>query len=101
MTDLIREAPLGQSLRWLSGNKLFQYPEERADFVVPVQYIAQLESKHNGDQDPSTSSGRARTLCGESDFEALGVPLTRTLTRCRSRAETMPYSNERFEIGQQ
>lgn len=45
MSDLIREAPLGQALRWVSRNKLFQYPEKRADFVLPVQYTTQLNSE--------------------------------------------------------
>lgn len=36
--DIIHDAPFGQLVRWLSGNRLFLYPEERPDFVLPVVY---------------------------------------------------------------
>lgn len=39
MSDLIRDAPFGQLVRYLSGNRFFKYPEERPDFVLPEAYI--------------------------------------------------------------
>ncbi|KAF4345638.1 major facilitator superfamily transporter [Fusarium beomiforme] len=44
MFDLIREAPLGQLVRFLSGNKFLKYPEERADFELPQQYRTELKA---------------------------------------------------------
>lgn len=38
MTDIIREAPLGQLIRWVTGNKYLKYPEEEADFQCPNCY---------------------------------------------------------------
>jgi len=38
MFDVLRDAPLGQIVRYLSGDKLFLYPEERPDFVLPPTY---------------------------------------------------------------
>ncbi|KAK9342426.1 MFS general substrate transporter [Lipomyces starkeyi] len=38
MTDLIREAPLGQIIRYVSGNKLFLYQDEKPDFRCPNSY---------------------------------------------------------------
>ena len=38
MADVIREAPLGQVIRWLTGNKYLKYPEEEADFQLPKCY---------------------------------------------------------------
>jgi MFS transporter, DHA1 family, multidrug resistance protein len=38
MADLIRDAPIGQLLRWATGNKILLYPEERPGFVLPPQY---------------------------------------------------------------
>ena len=35
MLDTIREAPLGQAIRWLSGSKWMRYPEEEDDFDFP------------------------------------------------------------------
>ena len=100
MSDLIREALLGQALRWVSRNKLLQYPEERADFVLPVQYTAQLNSEKDARHEsiastPIRNSTRAPTSSEDSDVEGLAISKT------KSRVETMPYSNERFEVEQQ
>ncbi|KAF2653747.1 MFS general substrate transporter [Lophiostoma macrostomum CBS 122681] len=38
MSALIRDAPFGQLVRFVSGNRLLQYPEERADFQLPGSY---------------------------------------------------------------
>lgn len=37
-TELIRDAPIGQLLRWVTKNKILQYPEERPDFQLPTGY---------------------------------------------------------------
>jgi DHA1 family multidrug resistance protein-like MFS transporter len=102
MSDIIREAPLGQAIRWLSGNKLLQYLEERADFELPIQYAAQLKSEKDVQPHSSiastpttTSTPDAVALSADSDLEGLGV------ARTKSRMDTMPYSNERFEVEQQ
>ena len=80
--DLVREAPLGQALRWISRGRFLQYAEERPDFVLPAQYTSNLE--------------------GEKTASALNGDLDNiSLSKTKSRAETLPYSNERFEIEQQ
>ena len=38
MSDLIREAAIGQIIRFVTRNKYLQYPEEKADFVIPNVY---------------------------------------------------------------
>ena len=63
MLDLIREAPLGQAIRFISQNRLLQHPEERADFELPAQYAALLRS----DNDPKPE-GRA-SLHDDDDDE--------------------------------
>jgi DHA1 family multidrug resistance protein-like MFS transporter len=97
MADLIREAPLGQTIRWLTKNRLFQYPEERADFELPVQYATQLNSEKN--QRPPSSLHRPTTLTlppsEDSDLESLGMIKT------KSRHYAAPYSNERVETERQ
>jgi len=44
MLDTIREAPVGQAIRWLSGSKLLRYPEEEDGFTLPklveVRYLS-------------------------------------------------------------
>lgn len=39
MSELIRDAPLGQLIRYLTGNKVLQYPEEKPDFICPNYYL--------------------------------------------------------------
>ncbi|KAJ9661720.1 hypothetical protein H2201_006391 [Coniosporium apollinis] len=38
MSALIRDAPIGAILRWATGNKILQYPEEKPDFHCPRCY---------------------------------------------------------------
>jgi len=38
MSSLIRDAPFGQIVRYVTRNRLLQYPEERPDFVRPDCY---------------------------------------------------------------
>ncbi|EPE24922.1 MFS general substrate transporter [Glarea lozoyensis ATCC 20868] len=103
MKDLIREAPLGQALRFVSGNRLFKYPEEEPNFDIPIQYITQLDpekgskptlSNSNTSNSHAVSDTRSSNT-PDSDLEALGIK------RTKSRADTQPYSNERFEVEQQ
>jgi len=35
---LIRDAPIGQIIRYFTNNRVLQYPEERPDFQVPAYY---------------------------------------------------------------
>lgn len=45
MLDIIREAPIGQAIRFLSQNMLLRFLEEESDFELPSQYKALLESE--------------------------------------------------------
>ena len=101
MSDIIREAPLGQALRWISGKRLFKYPEERKDFELPLAYITQLNSEKTVQRQASVanlslarSATSTSSSSSDSDVEALAV------TRTKSRADTMPYSQERFDAEQ-
>ena len=38
MQSLIRDATIGQAIRYLTGNKVLLYPEEKADFKCPPWY---------------------------------------------------------------
>lgn len=39
MSALIRDAPIGQIIRWATKNRVLQYPEERDDFELPTSYV--------------------------------------------------------------
>ncbi|KAI7720094.1 MFS general substrate transporter [Hortaea werneckii] len=38
MADLFRDAPIGQIIRYITGNRVLQYPEEKPDFQCPHGY---------------------------------------------------------------
>jgi MFS transporter, DHA1 family, multidrug resistance protein len=38
MNTIIRDAPVGQMIRWITKNKVLLYPEEKADFNCPHSY---------------------------------------------------------------
>ncbi|KIW91972.1 uncharacterized protein Z519_06954 [Cladophialophora bantiana CBS 173.52] len=82
MSDLMREAVFGQLMRWISGNRLFQYPGDKPDFQFPPQYQLLLEKG---------KIGNATDIEFEKDTALSQIP---------SRAESLPYSYERFDIEQ-
>ncbi|EMC96974.1 hypothetical protein BAUCODRAFT_32722 [Baudoinia panamericana UAMH 10762] len=50
--DLVRDAPFGQLVRYVTGNKVFLYPEEKPDFQCPADYaqpqdLANKKSRHS------------------------------------------------------
>lgn len=57
--DLIRDAPIGQLIRFLSRGQLFKYPEELPDFVCPGSY--------KGDAGSSSSSTAAGPVPGNPE----------------------------------
>ena len=41
---ILRDAPIGQIIRYVTSNRVLQYPEERADFQIPAAYIRTTSS---------------------------------------------------------
>lgn len=52
MSDLIREAPLGQLLRYVTKNRLFPYPEELPGYEIPEAYKAALKPEGEPAESP-------------------------------------------------
>ncbi|KAL8682755.1 MAG: hypothetical protein Q9224_006746, partial [Gallowayella concinna] len=114
MADIIRDAPIGQLIRFVTHNKLLQYPEEKPGFQLPESYntalnaltIPTIMEKHPSSS-PSTSDSDAaqspqaleRKITAETinsvnskdDLEA-------TLTRTKSRENTQQWTEERLDI---
>jgi DHA1 family multidrug resistance protein-like MFS transporter len=44
MSALIRDAPIGQIIRYITKNRYLKYPEEHPDFKLPESYAAHLPS---------------------------------------------------------
>lgn len=92
MLDLVREAPLGQAIRFLSGNRLLQYPEEKPGFQLPVEYVEKLESKEK----LSTP-----TDATDSDFssESAGDATTNDLEKALQRTASVPIAPQKTADG--
>lgn len=70
MADTIREAPLGQLLRFLSGNRLFPYPEELPGFELPATYNALLNSSGKSPEATRTVSRQRTRLSSQSSHSS-------------------------------
>ncbi|OBT91980.1 hypothetical protein VE01_09948 [Pseudogymnoascus verrucosus] len=98
MSDLIREAPLGQFLRWATKNRLFPYPEELPGFELPESYNAVLRSEKAPIERPISR----KQLKKESD-ESNSTPDSESfnqdieLQRTLSRQDTRQFTQERLE----
>jgi DHA1 family multidrug resistance protein-like MFS transporter len=44
MSALLRDAPVGQIIRWVTKNRVLQYPEEKPGFVCPNGYLCEKPS---------------------------------------------------------
>ena len=118
MSDLIREAPLGQIIRFITKNKVLQYPEEKPDFQLPEAYNTVLnngsltEKDQTSDHSSDDEAKEAEAL-GEPRMPGLQHHITTrsikdgdlernvSLTRTRTRESTMPYSPERLAVDQE
>ena len=127
MMDLFREAAVGQVIRYITKNRVLQYPEEKPDFHwAPLDKLLAEESEKyahlqtNGHapypprgidaeaipestvEDPPASiaeekSDAAASIATEADHEE---PLEKATTAARSlsRTSSKPYTTERFDI---
>ena len=100
MADLIREAPLGQIIRWVTRRKYLKYPEEKEGFNIP------WEGKLDGDIKPveSRSQGDVSnddTLSKQETVEDAESGLAARVTRTKTRENTTPWSEDRFEVEQE
>lgn len=79
MADLIRDAAIGQIIRWATNNRYLQYPEEKADFKLPDTWNDLIEGKtttrHEQPRPTSTASTVANnTNNNSSDDETVAEP---------------------------
>ncbi|OAP61065.1 hypothetical protein AYL99_03266 [Fonsecaea erecta] len=112
MSALLRDAPVGQVIRFVTRNKYFQYPEERPDFVLPESYQFHklgvthppqpilplpddVEKKADEDLDDSRSLTAARTA---ADGESMALS-DRTLSKIMTRPE-LSQVNTRADLEQ-
>ncbi|OAL35610.1 hypothetical protein AYO20_05229 [Fonsecaea nubica] len=113
MSALLRDAPVGQVIRFVTRNKYFQYPEERSDFVLPESYQSHkvgapahqpqpipsvpedVEKKADDDSDDAQSLTATRTA---ADRESVALS-DRTLSKIMTRPE-LSQVNTRADLEQ-
>lgn len=115
MSDLIREAPIGQLLRFVTKNRILKYPEETEGFVLPDTWNTMLNEELNEKLAGSRSDSEtpATPVKNEHDMPQLNHHATTrsirsddlegavALTRTKTREQTMPFSEDRLEIEQE
>ncbi|MCJ1393951.1 hypothetical protein MMC18_006828 [Xylographa bjoerkii] len=117
MLDLLRDAPIGQLVRYLTRNKIFRYPEEETDFQCPSTYTIEGNPNSTIVNEPTTRTSiekvstngvdgtTAPTL--KSNLEKLSdttsdvdSDLERQTSLGIRRTQTLPYTEERLECEQ-
>jgi MFS transporter, DHA1 family, multidrug resistance protein len=114
MADLLRESAIGQIIRFASRNRYLQYPEEDPNFHIPWEEAAALEKEKEieADFDPnppntngaSDSVGRTNSRANSlthaptAPAERTRTGISATITRTRTREQTLPYSAERLDV---
>jgi DHA1 family multidrug resistance protein-like MFS transporter len=89
MSALVRDAPFGQIVRYITNNRVFQYPEERADFQLPAAYT-HTEAKQLDSDTNSTST----TDSGEPPIEEVYHPdIVAELEKVDTRSEDEELSD--------
>ncbi|KIX98175.1 uncharacterized protein Z520_06255 [Fonsecaea multimorphosa CBS 102226] len=115
MSALLRDAPVGQVIRFVTRNKYLQYPEERSDFVLPESYQSHklgaahppqqptlavpedVEKKTDDDSDDADSHSLAAARTA-ADGESLALS-DRTLSKIMTRPE-LSQVNTRADLEQ-
>ena len=112
MSDLMREAAIGQLLRFLTNNRVFQYPEEKPGFQLPECYNTALNSSY-AEKVASRSDSEAADKAEEADLPELKHHATTRsvkpgdlegqagLTRTRTRESTLGYTEDRLQVEQE
>jgi DHA1 family multidrug resistance protein-like MFS transporter len=121
-TDIIRDAPFGQLLRYATGNRVLRYPEELPDFQCPHVYkdsnaasaaahpddVSEPEPAHlDLEKNPSRTADVEKAGSTHSaDSSEVGVLKRRATVPDNAgeqiaRVRSLPYNNERLELEQE
>jgi MFS transporter, DHA1 family, multidrug resistance protein len=88
-TEIIRDAPVGQLLRWLTGNRVLQYPEELPGFQCPTCY---KDGEHESAESLSAPQPDPSATEAEKEREAEAEAATKEKrTEDESTPDESPY----------
>lgn len=69
MADIIRDAAIGQVIRWVTGNRYLKYPEEKDDFKLPEPWVQLM----NGVPITSANTSTSDASTAAEDKETGGI----------------------------
>jgi DHA1 family multidrug resistance protein-like MFS transporter len=69
MADIIRDAAIGQVIRWVTGKRYLRYPEERDDFKLPEPWVQLM----NGVPITSANTSTSDASTAAEDKETGGI----------------------------
>lgn len=95
MTEIIRDAPIGQLLRWVTQNRILQYPEERVGFKLPVGYG--LAKPGHASTSHATSPAQTPALYSPASEDIEKANLEPAETQSRHPSGVDRYHLERME----
>ena len=112
MSDLIREAPMGQLIRFLTRNRVLKYPEEIPGFELPETYNKVINASESEKLGPSRSDSEADENNAKSvedlpelkhhsttrSIKSSDIEAHAALARTKTRESTTPYTEERLEV---
>ncbi|KAK8060504.1 hypothetical protein PG996_010434 [Apiospora saccharicola] len=101
MSHIIRDAPVWQVLRLLTGNRILKYPEEEDDFRLPETWTQLLNPDNSGSISPQPSNVQQASSSTSDDEEKQQNKAEAALARTKSREETVPNTTARLEVDQQ
>ncbi|KAF2087620.1 MFS general substrate transporter [Saccharata proteae CBS 121410] len=78
MADLIRDAPLGQIIRFVTRNRVLQYPEERPDFQSPITHTTSEKEEEIEDEGVGDENAKTEGIEREESIASLSLSQTRT-----------------------
>lgn len=105
MADIIRDAPIGQLIRFVTRNKVLQYPEEKPGFQLPESYNTALNSfaasptkeKTSSSEQPSRTDSEVSTIRSANSRDDLEATAA-TLSRTKSREDTQRWTDDRLQV---
>lgn len=114
MADIIRDAPLGQLIRWATSNRYLQYPEEKAGFKLPSPWQQLLDNPDAVVDESTEPSSSSASTAGDDTPEGQDAekqqqqqqqqsrssaerPEPLRLHRTKTPAETPAFTGSRLE----
>jgi DHA1 family multidrug resistance protein-like MFS transporter len=110
LKEIIRDAPFGQLLRYITRNRVLRYPEELPGFKVPAAYFGKTEQHPNvyekymtapADPLPTSDLEKLPSRTAErsrNSTSTIGDDVEVVRVRTIDRIHTLPFTQERLEV---